>query len=98
MTRAEKVPPCNPLPDSVPFHPAREMSIETSATQKGKFDVYVDDIITIATDIKESPERITKSSVIVMHAVADNAIMMGTSIKCSDILQQMIKWKQKKRS
>ena len=69
---ADKIPSCNALPDNIPYHPTREMSVKIDPSSKGKADVYVDDIITIAVDIQDNLERITKAPVTIMHAVADN--------------------------
>ena len=57
-------------------------------TLKGNLDVYVDDIITIAADLGDNLERITKAPVTVMHAVADNATRTNEGIKRSDILAE----------
>ena len=74
-----------PLPDEIPFHQARDISVKIHVAPKGKADVYVDEIITIAADIKDNLERITKAPVTVMHAVADNAKATG-KIKRNDIV------------
>ncbi len=84
-TVADKIPQCKPLPDEIPFHQARELSVKIHVAPKGKTDVYVDDIITTAADIKDNLERITKASVTIMHAVADNAKTDG-HIKRNDIV------------
>ena len=55
---------------------------------KGKLNVYVDDIITIAADLGDNLERITKVPVTVMHAVADNATKVDKGTKRSDMLAE----------
>ncbi len=60
---ADDIPKCKPLPDEIPFHQARDISVKIHVAPKGKADVYVDDIITIAADIKDNLERITKAPV-----------------------------------
>ncbi len=37
---AEKIPKSVPLPDDIPYHPARELSIKIHIAPKGKADVY----------------------------------------------------------
>ena len=83
---ADNIPKANPLPDEVPFHKARHMSVRIHIAPKGKADVYVDDIITIAADLKDNLERITKAPVTVMHAIADNARIRSKDIKRSDMV------------
>lgn len=70
---ADDIPKCNPLPDDIPFHQARKLSVKIHLSPKGKADVYVDEIITIAADIKDNLKRIVNAPVTVMHAVADKA-------------------------
>ena len=62
------------------------MRVKVHVAPKGKADVYVDDIITIAADIKDILETITKAPVTVMHAVANNTKTTEDGIMRSDIV------------
>ena len=83
---ADKVPAEKQLDDDIPYQQARKMSVRNTATDYGKADVYVDDIITIAVDKGENLGRITRAPITVMHAVADRTSYKNTSIKRKDIV------------
>ncbi len=46
------------LPESVPFHQSKDLSIQVPPNDKGKVDIYTDDLIGIAPDIEDAPTRI----------------------------------------
>ena len=64
------------------------MSVEIAPADKGKADVYVDDIITIAVDNDENLKRITRAPITVMHAVADNSIFKDDTIQRKNIVAE----------
>ena len=66
---------------NLPFHPARKTSVNIDPGLRGKTDVYVDDISTIAIDKEDNLERIIKAPIILIHAVADSAQFTSESIK-----------------
>ena len=85
---ALKIPPANPLPMIIPFHNARQLSVDLQVGSSGRSDVYVDDIITIAVDMKNNLDRITKAPVTIMHAVADNTTVAGSTVERKNIVAE----------
>ena len=85
---AQKIPKPKPLSDNISFHKAREMSVSLQVGHRGKSDVYVDDVITIAADIKDNLERITRAPVTIMYAVADNAPVTNLVTKRKEIVAE----------
>ena len=83
---ADKVPGEKYLSDDIPFHQAKETDVELEASDHGRADVYVDDIITVAVDIKDNLQRVTRAPITVMHTVADNSTLNKTTIKRKDIV------------
>ena len=69
----QKIPPANLLPMIIPFHDARDLSVELHVGSRGKSDVYVDDIITIAADIRDDLDRITKEPVTIIRTCYHHA-------------------------
>ena len=68
------IPAPVPLPDSIPYAQANELSVDVPLQTGGKTDVYIDDFITIGLDINDNLERITKAPATVIQAIADNAM------------------------
>jgi len=58
------------LPASIPFHQARELSVKIPSNDKGKTDVYIDDLIGIAPDIADSPVRVIRAIPLAIHTLA----------------------------
>ena len=56
-----EIPPPVPLSDAIPYAQARELSVDVPLQTCGKTDVYIDDFITIGSDINDNLERITKA-------------------------------------
>ncbi len=58
------------LPDSIPFHPAKPLSIQIPHNDRGKVDIYIDDTIGIAPDIDDNVDRVSKSIPLAIHSLA----------------------------
>jgi hypothetical protein len=58
------------LPASIPFHQARELSVKIPSNEKGKIDVYIDDLIGIAPDIGGSPVWVIQAIPLAIHTLA----------------------------
>jgi hypothetical protein len=59
-----------PLPDSLPFHQAKPMSVKIPPNDFGKVDIYNNDTIGIAPDIHDNATRVSRSIPLVIHALA----------------------------
>ena len=73
-----EIPKPIPLPDNIPFAEAKDMSVNIPLEEGGKTDVYVDDFITIGPDIDDTLDRITRTPITVIHAIADNSASSKT--------------------
>ena len=58
------------VPDSIPFHQARDLSVEIPVNDRGKIDIYIDDSIGIAPDIADSPIRVIRAIPLAIRTVA----------------------------
>jgi hypothetical protein len=58
------------LPDPLPFHQAKPMSVKIPPNDLGKVDIYIDDTIGIAPDINDNATRVSSSIPLVIHALA----------------------------
>ena len=76
------------ITQQLPFHEAKEISVKYEIGHRGKLDVYVDDVITIAADIKDNLVRITRASMTIMYAVADNAQTTELKTKRKDVVAE----------
>ncbi len=47
----------SPLPESIPFHKAKELSVKIPINDTGKVDIYIDDTIAITPDLPGRVER-----------------------------------------
>jgi len=50
-----------PLADSVPFRPARDLSINIPTNDAGKIDIFIDNSIGVAPDLGEVPSRVIRA-------------------------------------
>ena len=66
----DKIPKAKRLNKEVPFAQARELSVTLPIEDKGKADVFIDDIISVAPDINENLDRLRAASCTVLHAIA----------------------------
>jgi hypothetical protein len=62
--------PPKSLPDMIPFHPAKDLSINIPVNDTGKTDIYIDDTIGIAPDIGDNVLRFSKAIPLVIHTLA----------------------------
>jgi hypothetical protein len=60
---------CN-LPDDIPFHPARDLSVSLPINDVGLTDVYIDDINGIAPDIGTNASRVNRAIALAIQTVA----------------------------
>jgi hypothetical protein len=51
----------NSLSELFPFCQSKELSVEIPANNRGKIDIYIDDLIGIAPDIADSPIRVIRA-------------------------------------
>jgi len=58
------------LPDSVPFHQSRELSVKVPDNDKGKVDIYIDDSIGVAPDIADAPSRVIRAIPLAIRTLA----------------------------
>jgi len=58
------------LPASIPFHLAKELSINIPVNNLAKVDIYIDDSIGVAPDIGDSVIRVSKSIPLAIHSIA----------------------------
>jgi len=58
------------LPDSVPFHQSRELSVKVPDNDKGKVDIYIDDSIGVAPDIADAPSRVIRAIPLAIRILA----------------------------
>jgi hypothetical protein len=58
------------LPDSIPFHQAKSLSVQIPFNVRGKVDIYIDDTIGIAPDIDDNISRVNKSIPLAIHTLA----------------------------
>jgi hypothetical protein len=49
------------LPDSVPFHPAKELAVSIPLNDLGKVDIYIDDSIGITPDLQDNTSRVSQA-------------------------------------
>jgi hypothetical protein len=54
---SESIKPPNHLPDNIPFHKAKEFSIEIPTNDTGKVDIYINDTIAITPVFPRNIER-----------------------------------------
>jgi hypothetical protein len=62
--------PPKSLPESIPFHQARELSMEIPINNMGKTDIYIDDTIGIAPDINENNLWVSYIIPLAIHTLA----------------------------
>ncbi len=61
--------PPKSLPDSVPFHQARNLSVEIPINDMGKLGIYIDEMIAIAPDINENVLRGSYAIPLAIHTL-----------------------------
>ena len=83
---AESVPTEKYLDEKIPYHAAREMSVNIKPHRNGKADVYVDDIITVAVNRNDNLHRIVRAPITVIHAVVDNANIKSNWVRRKDMI------------
>ena len=81
----KNIPKPRPLPDQVPYAPARSLSVSLKNEPCAKSDVFVDDIMSIAADIDDNLIRLATAPCTVIHAMAHKA-SGSTFLKCQDLI------------
>jgi hypothetical protein len=64
------VAPPNSLPDTVPFHQAKDLAIKVPINDIGKTEIYLDDTIGIAPDIGDNVHRVSYAIPLAIHSLA----------------------------
>ncbi len=59
-----------PLPDTIPFHPAKRFAIDLPINDIGKVDIYIDDSIGIALDANDNSRRVSYSIPLAIHWIS----------------------------
>ena len=77
---AYKIPDSIPLSDDILFALARGMALDIPEDSCGKTDVYVDDFITVGSNIDNNLDRLNKAPITVIYAVVDTNSYMSISI------------------
>jgi hypothetical protein len=55
---------------SIPFHQSRDLAVEIPVNDRGKIDIYIDDLIGIAPDIADSPTRVIRAVPLAIRSLA----------------------------
>jgi hypothetical protein len=50
------------LPDSLPFHPAKELSVTLPENDNGQVDIYIDDTIGLTPDLHDNLQRVSRTT------------------------------------
>ncbi len=58
------------LPESVPFHAARDLAVNILRNDHGKIDIYIDDSIGVAPDIEDVPSRVVRAIPLAIRSFA----------------------------
>jgi hypothetical protein len=59
-----------PLPDEVPFHPAKPLSVDLPYNQKRIVDIYIDDSIGVALDIDNNMLQLVRAIPLAINTMA----------------------------
>ena len=79
------IPDPKPLPDHIPYAPARSLSVSLHNEPCAKSDVFVDDIMSTAADVGDNLLRLATAPCTVIHAIAHRAT--GTThLKRQDLI------------
>ncbi len=60
----------NSLPDNIPFHQAKELSVSLPINDIGLADIYIDDTIGVAIDIDSNPCRVNRAIPLAINTFA----------------------------
>jgi hypothetical protein len=75
------------LHESVPFHPAKELSVHLPLNDRGIADIYIDDSIGVAPDIDSAPIRVNRAIVLAIQILA-RPLNLDDPIPRSHIISQ----------
>jgi hypothetical protein len=64
------LPSPSSLPDDVPFHQARELAVQIPIDNEGKADIYLNNILGVAPDIKNNIMRVSYAIPLAIHTLA----------------------------
>jgi hypothetical protein len=64
------LPPPSSLPEDIPFHPARELAVPLPIDDEGKTNVYLDNAIGIAPDLKDIVTQVSHAIPLAIHTLA----------------------------
>ena len=82
-----KILMAKPTKEDVPYARARELSVNLPIEDRGKTDVFIDDIISVAPDLNGNLERLRAASCSVLHAFAHKAYKSSKSVIPRDDLR-----------
>jgi hypothetical protein len=74
-----KIPIAKPIKEEIPFAQAREMSVELPIKDRGKANVFIDNIISVAPDIGNNLGRLRAALYSVLHAFGHKMSASSTS-------------------
>jgi hypothetical protein len=58
------------LPDSLPFHPAKELSVILPKNDLGQFDISIDDTIGLTPDLHDNLQRVSRAIPLAIQTLA----------------------------
>jgi hypothetical protein len=58
------------LPESVPFHPAKELAVHLPPNNLGKVDIYIDDSIGITPDLHDNTSRVSRAILLAIRTLS----------------------------
>jgi hypothetical protein len=73
------------LPDTIPFHPAKELSVSLPENDLGKVDIYIDDSIGITPNLPNNSFRLSRAIPLAIRSIA-NPLDPSDIIPRSDII------------
>jgi len=67
---SDSIDPPEPLPDNIPFHPAKDLVVHLPDNLGGYVDVYIDDNIGVAPDFGTNVPRLNRVIPLMIHTFA----------------------------
>lgn len=59
-----------PLPDEVPFHPAKDLAVQLPDNTNGYIDSYIDDTIGVVPDVGDNTKKLSRAIPLAIHTIA----------------------------
>jgi hypothetical protein len=67
---SDLIDPPLPLPDDVPFHASKELSVSLPENSLGYVDIFIDDNIGVVLDIDDNAKRLQRAIPLAIHTIA----------------------------